>query len=197
MPKWSSNSQTQMPSSPSSAGTPEPEKSQQPLPSAIMPSILTLMGSERAWPKATSRSTCLSGTFPLPPERTPFSSRTSILRLATDRFLSYRLPAPDEGAGQRDLRRRCGIAAAPRAAAAPGGGGELLIVSVGDLDPYFLEALFPQQLLVLVLLQSPGDAAGPRLHAPHQLGGELAFVAEEHHVGDREPPTRLEDAERL
>src|SRR5829696_10084206 len=35
-----------MPSSPSPAGTPEPEKSQQPRPSAIIPSILTRMGSE-------------------------------------------------------------------------------------------------------------------------------------------------------
>src|SRR5918995_2802565 len=48
MPKTSSNSQTQMPSSPSSAGTPEPEKSQQPRPSAIMENILTLMESDRA-----------------------------------------------------------------------------------------------------------------------------------------------------
>src|ERR671913_496001 len=46
-----------MPSSPSSAGTPEAEKSQQPRPSAIMESILTLMGSDRARPRATSRST--------------------------------------------------------------------------------------------------------------------------------------------
>src|SRR4028118_977156 len=53
MPKASSNSQTQMPSSPSSAGTPEPEKSQQPRPSAIMLSILTRMGSERARPRET------------------------------------------------------------------------------------------------------------------------------------------------
>src|SRR5215204_1809154 len=61
MPKTSSNSQTQMPSSPSSAGTPEPEKSQQPRPSAIIVSILTRMGSERARPRATSRSTASSG----------------------------------------------------------------------------------------------------------------------------------------
>ena len=57
MPKCSSNSQTQMPSSPSSTGTPEAEKSQQLRPSAIMESILTRMGSERARPRATSRST--------------------------------------------------------------------------------------------------------------------------------------------
>src|SRR5215208_1902164 len=57
MPKTSSNSQTHMPSSPSSAGTPEPEKSQQLRPSAIMESFLTLMGSQRARPRATSWST--------------------------------------------------------------------------------------------------------------------------------------------
>src|ERR687891_273459 len=60
MLKCSSNSQTQMPSSPTSAGTPEPEKSQQPRPSAIMESILTLVGSERARPRATSLSTLTS-----------------------------------------------------------------------------------------------------------------------------------------
>src|SRR5215210_4940875 len=64
MPKTSSNSQTQMPSSPSSAGTTEPEKSQQLRPSAIMESILTRIGSERALPRATSRSAPLLGTVP-------------------------------------------------------------------------------------------------------------------------------------
>ena len=64
MEKTSSNSQTQMPSSPSSAGTLESEKSQQPRPSAIMPSILTRIGSERARPRATSRLHPFLGDVP-------------------------------------------------------------------------------------------------------------------------------------
>src|SRR5215207_5212071 len=72
MPNWSSNSQTQMPSSSASTGTPRSGRSQQLLPSAIMLSILTLMGSERALPRATSRSNPASG----PSLRTPYSSST-------------------------------------------------------------------------------------------------------------------------
>jgi hypothetical protein len=75
--KASSNSQTQMPSSPSSAGAPEPEKSHQPLPSAIMESILTRMGSERARPSATSHSAPSSTSpFSATLRRRPFSSTT-------------------------------------------------------------------------------------------------------------------------
>src|SRR5215211_979749 len=57
---------------PLASGTPESEKSQQLRPSAIMLSILTLMGSERARPRATSRSISLSWAS----LRAPFSSKT-------------------------------------------------------------------------------------------------------------------------
>src|SRR3712207_1794326 len=95
-----------MPLSVSSAGTPRSGRSQQPLPSAIMVSILTRMGSERALPRATSRSTRSSESGSAARELPPLCSTTSISRLGIPRLLFGRLLGPDEGARGRDLPER-------------------------------------------------------------------------------------------
>src|SRR5215211_2815939 len=91
-----------MPLSCSSAGTPRSGKAQQLLPSAIIPSIRTRIGSESALPRATSRSTRSSEITSGVSARTPFSSRTSIFRLAKVRLPFERLLCPDKGARGRD-----------------------------------------------------------------------------------------------
>src|SRR3712207_7562145 len=55
----------------------------------------------------------------------------------------------------------------------------LFPVGVGYLHRDLLEAGPSQQLLVLALLQRPGDAPGPQLDAPHDLGRDPAPVPQE------------------
>src|ERR687893_633407 len=160
MPNWSSNSQTQMPLSSSSAGTPRSGRSQQLLPSAIMLSILTLMGSERARPRATSRSTRSSESRSAAPEPAPSCSTTSISWLGNPRPLLDRLLGPHEGASGRHLPER--LALLRRVEAVYG----LRVVDVLDLHRDVLEARLLKQRLVLLLLQRPDHAPRPQSNGP-------------------------------
>src|ERR671916_1241718 len=189
MPNWSSNSQTQMPSSPSSAGTPESEKSQQPRPSAIMPSILTRMGSERARPKATSLSTRSSGASGAP-RPTPFSSTTPSSRLANLRPLCG-LGGTHEGARRGDPTEGVALLLVVQTVYRLG------LVDVGHLHRRSLEARLFQDAHVLLGLQRPGHTPRPRGHGvPHRCR-QLLLAAEEDNVRDGEPATRLQHPERF
>src|SRR5215210_4216448 len=183
----------------SPAGAPRSGRSQQLRPSPIMPSIRTRMGSESAWPRATSRATRSSRETPSRPEGPPnLSSTTSNRRRATRGLLLVRLAGPDEGACQWNFAQRLrnpGPVLGP--AAAPGRTGELRFVGVGDLDRDVFEARPLQQRLVLGLLQRPGDAPGPQLGVAHQARRDPVLLPQEHHIGDREPAAWLEHPERL
>src|SRR5918999_3550439 len=148
-----------MPLSSSSTGTPRSGRSQQPLPSAIMVIILTRMGSERARPKATSRSTRSSGSRSAAPELLPLCSTSSISWSGNAHLLLLdRLLGPNEGAGGRDLPER--LALLRRVEAFYGLG----IVGVLDLHRDVFEARLLEQRLVLLLLQGPDNAPGPKPH---------------------------------
>src|SRR5215218_9615884 len=145
-------------SSPSYAGAPRFGRPQQLRPSAIIPSILTRIGSERARPRATRRatrssSTALSSHPALPPA---LSSMTSSSRGI---FASTSYPS-----GLRARTKALAIGTSRP-------GYRLWLVYLGHLDGYVVEARSRQRLLVLCLLQCPGDAPRPQLCRTHHLFG--------------------------
>src|SRR5829696_3220629 len=114
-----------MPASWSSAGTPQSGRLQQPLPPAIIPSILTRMGSEMAPPSATRRPILAPSSTT--PRARPFSETTPGTCSGTG-LPRFRLASPDEGAGGRDLPERFALLLGVERLYRVGA------VDVGDLD---------------------------------------------------------------
>src|SRR5215213_1868890 len=155
-------------SSPSYAGAPRFGRPQQLRPSAIIPSILTRIGSERARPRATRRatrssSTALSSHPALPPA---LSSMTSSSRgiFASTSYPSG-LRARTKALAIGTSRSTSTAFASPSPVIASGS------YTWGHLDGYVVEARSRQRLLVLCLLQCPGDAPRPHLCRTHHLFG--------------------------
>src|SRR5918998_2828055 len=176
-----------MPLSSSSTGTPRSGRSQQPLPSAIMPSILTRIGSERARPRATSRSTRCSESRSAAPEPAPLCSKTSISWSGNARLLLDRLLGPHEGASGRHLPERLVLLRRVQTLYSP------RVVDVRHLHRDVLESRPDEQRLVLLLLQRPDNAPGPQPNGLEHLVGELGLGAEEDYVRDGEASSRPKD----
>src|SRR5215216_2549315 len=180
-----------MPLSCSSAGTPRSGRAQQLLPSAIIPSILTRMGSESALPRATSRSTRSSEITSGTPGRTPFSSTTSIFRLAKVGLPLDRLAGPDKGAGGGNPTQGLDLLRTGQTLHYLG------IIDVGHLDGDILKSYLSQDALVLFLLQGTSDATRSQPHRAQHRPREVPLAAQEDRIRDGEPAAGLEDPEGL
>src|SRR5918997_2434040 len=180
-----------MPLSCSPAGTPRSGRAQQPRPSAIIPSILTRIGSESPRPGATSRSTRSSDSESGTLEPTPFSSTTSIFRLTNVRVPPRRLAGLHKGAGGGHPAQGLELLRASEPF------DDLGRVDVGHFDGDLLKARLLQDVLVLLPLQGPRDAASPQPHRLQHRLRQVPLITQEDNIGDGEPATRLEDPKGL